>query len=1045
MVENQAAYPGGPVGTAYFNQSPSTVTHVGPIFTFCAEPVKLTQFQPFQLFIPCTVHWFDASNVLGFSSNLTLLATASSGFLQARAVVLKGDSLLMATSRCYNADFASFRMQASEKMPVFANLIKRGMPYDIVCQGMENIENTTQVICSDGSAHFKIFKMDLTDNSVVGERQMVGALRNTYYLSYIPSIESYLVVVENGGTDPIVAKVDLMTIKNPTFNCVGCAFQTIDNLNDANLAMFSWGPPPAPVDTQCIINFNRKTWWVGTDFVKPLLTLQTYGTNNPIMNFGPYQYWVIVPQTWVGPSTIVGVNKLTFLVASTFVVLSGNFWHLPHPGTMGFEKDVFFFILFDHNYGNLNSYFQIGDRCVERDSNLVCQKCLTNFYRHPSGANNLCNETSAIDKGYGIVRNTDTVQPCFADHCVACLSDYETCSECDAAAGYVMNKGKCHLKDFNLTSKKLAFGYNTATFTFDQNVTVVNRSSLCLSKTTVIKIKDEILASEFTCEEVNCYANKLNERTIEVKFTPPNPILNGSLTFVKSDCVFIESSESGEVFSHYPISVSEYRAPEPSTTVNKGKETAEVVSKSRIPLSIVNMAKSTSSSRALDSMFCKMTLFLYLNGPLITEPNAILNNTVELDFLPIDLPNPFAAASNRVNCTLSFPFSRNAASCDFLGNYGIDFLALLGFLLLGIIISTSVLLCTNRLIKKTKEDKVNRQDSIQKLRVLSDTFGLSMFFVKLRGNSLEISIYLMLNFAVSNSQQMLVVGMIVAIIWMGYLAASFMCTWLLAIQIRDQCISHIRESRRLGLKVEKKTEIESILKEHNLKSELLWCKIHFDELCITDSMASLLEYPIETAKNFCQAVCLVGVAGSPTEQLLILAFLEGLYLAYFIAYNVRSSWISQAFDILLSLFILVYFLCELVAVNPNVSEQTRQTSIAKVMVACIYGIMAVAVLFSLMSLCILIYTLVTKSGQWFRQKREKAVVVPSKSKAEYQEIKVTNIPSANDLHQVPSYRAPLKLKKPTVKETSNEIKRTTRFRQSRSKQHNTRETLKTKE
>ena len=58
----------------------------------------------------------------------------------------------------------------------------------------------------------------------------------------------------------------------------------------------------------------------------------------------------------------------------------------------------------------------------------------------------MCVNRSIIPVRFGIDAGTQSIKPCADSNCVNCIDNYQTCTECDTANGYILVSGSCFLK-----------------------------------------------------------------------------------------------------------------------------------------------------------------------------------------------------------------------------------------------------------------------------------------------------------------------------------------------------------------------------------------------------------------------------------------------------------------------------------------------------------------------------------------------------------------------------------------------------------------------
>ena len=112
---------------------------------------------------------------------------------------------------------------------------------------------------------------------------------------------------------PIVNRVDFSAIiYHPLPANIQSANHQVDNINNNAYAYIENRP-----DT--MNKYQISTWTTATYFIASL-TYSTYGELNSILNFGPYQYVVTIPESPVATSTIVFITKSDLIISMTLTL-----------------------------------------------------------------------------------------------------------------------------------------------------------------------------------------------------------------------------------------------------------------------------------------------------------------------------------------------------------------------------------------------------------------------------------------------------------------------------------------------------------------------------------------------------------------------------------------------------------------------------------------------------------------------------------------------------------------------------------------------------
>ena len=241
----------------------------------------------------------------------------------------------------------------------------------------------------------------------------------------------------------------------------------LDSLNSNNLYLNN--DPPGPADTTLYL-MNLATS-ITSFSITASITVTAYPTLSNILNFGPYQYVVTIPDgqasvpviffTKGNTLTMYNTLALTFGGVSPSVVrFAGFIQHSTSLAATGIDKQ--YFGLVDTANKNFQSYYLTVDRCVTRDGGNVCTQCLPGFYRVTTNPNNLCQLTTEFAPGIGVdLTGLFLANPCQSVGCQSCFTDRTIC-QCDTANGWYLNVNVCQHATLSPQFPS-AYGPNTGT------------------------------------------------------------------------------------------------------------------------------------------------------------------------------------------------------------------------------------------------------------------------------------------------------------------------------------------------------------------------------------------------------------------------------------------------------------------------------------------------------------------------------------------------------------------------------------------------------
>ena len=163
---------------------------------------------------------------------------------------------------------------------------------------------------------------------------------------------------------------------------------------------------------------------------------------NNIVNFGPYQYFFVLPSVNSGAVfEILMIQKDDLVLNTTF-----NFGSTVGCYEWSFlglipDNEKYYFSFVDKANGYINSYSLTYDTCFTRNpTTFVCDKCYLGYSflgKDPWGSCVL--SASPVPDGYGLVLPVapgPVLLACSQTGCLKCAADYTTCTQCNGTAGY---------------------------------------------------------------------------------------------------------------------------------------------------------------------------------------------------------------------------------------------------------------------------------------------------------------------------------------------------------------------------------------------------------------------------------------------------------------------------------------------------------------------------------------------------------------------------------------------------------------------------------
>ena len=397
------------------------------------EPLDTSAWAPYTKIYPFTNFDTVTNNIVAYDRGLTRRLTISTGTSGIQWAVIK-DSLTLGVGQRWGTNKLFYTISVSGGI-LSASLASQGST-GVNAKAMHNSTFADQVVAADNSL---IYRITVSTYAVTGSVALDGT-RNIEGLDELVSSNAYL-VGRDGNTAPILARANFATIKNPAISdSEKPEFYCVDNLDNKIKFIFD--------AMNRITRFNTDTWLLVTDYTHPKLSLAVYGVDNNILNFGPYQYVVTIPQQR-RPTIVIFVIKSNLVINGTYSFDAKVPRYSPHRGILQQEGENYPFVIFDLEFRNFQSYYLTVADCTSRDASNICQTCTANSDRADITPFNICIPPEYFWPNYGIDAANNAQAPCTGNGagagCLSCLDDYTQCKTCDVGTSYYKLNGACYL------------------------------------------------------------------------------------------------------------------------------------------------------------------------------------------------------------------------------------------------------------------------------------------------------------------------------------------------------------------------------------------------------------------------------------------------------------------------------------------------------------------------------------------------------------------------------------------------------------------------
>ena len=379
-----------------------------------------------------------ASNTRIYSRDGTFRGVINTGIFNIATLVLK-DPLKLFTSSTPNLGKLIYTLQTMVNQPAITFALTQNETTGETVNFAVDDDKTSYVIACSA---VNIWLYNLTPPAISKLTQLpVGSVLITGL--FIDSSTDTYVVGRRTTSIPILRRSDMSLLKNPTISLNEAhLFFELDNLN-SNDYLFSFTNGKNAIKYDISSNYPQL-------HITGNISLSAYGTYNNILNFGPYQYVVTIPQS-ESPKQyqMVFISKLTwslytdtpFIISRTSRISQKSF-----VGLEAYRTDKYYFGVVDKDSSNFQTYYLLVDNCESRGPTSICETCPPSTFKTNLTAENRCVYADDIPIGFGLNGTDILLQPCGVG-CLNCSASFQTCTACDSDNNYYLETGSCLTPD----------------------------------------------------------------------------------------------------------------------------------------------------------------------------------------------------------------------------------------------------------------------------------------------------------------------------------------------------------------------------------------------------------------------------------------------------------------------------------------------------------------------------------------------------------------------------------------------------------------------
>ena len=587
------------------------------------------------------------------------------------------------------------------------------------------------------------------------------------------------------------------------------------------------------------------------------------------------------------------------------------------------------------------SYCEAGPNCYNCKSDYKkCTRCndADDYFLE----NGDCISKPFINEKFGVNRISHRIEPCAVTNCVKCVDNYQICTECDQANGYILVNGSCEKNELQIAGiryNRYMRSEQTWEIIFDRDVRIDNK---CQDVPLLLSDK---LGKTYTCSEVGCEIVDISSNGFSIRFNSQYSISYGTASLNKADCLSIYNFES------YPVTVKiGYLGPTSSEEkLGRSARTAGVAA-SALSNSIM-MSTSPALAMKADGVQAQMMLLMLLEGSEAVEAEGYLRIANKMECTLPGCPAIIEWVNSNTKCETSDTLARNDVNCTIFTNYGDDLIIVYIILLTTVMLTVAGSFALKRIdLRHKKTRKI--------IGFFKDTYGLTFFIAKMDAGMFTALYFSAVNMYYSEGSRPLVVGDVLASSLAGLLLASTVCQYLTARWIvgvlTDLQIADIEAYN--GRK--KNCQLLEVI---NFKAAPKWARlisVLYSELRVPDKPIYIYNQFFVPVKHILQVIALVLLIKYPVTQTICVLMIETAYFAHYLISNIKVSLSLRITEILIEILMIVYLALRLtLTAAGDLFDLDRQQNIAIAMLMTLYGIIVVSISFALFSLILILFQL----------------------------------------------------------------------------------------
>jgi hypothetical protein len=556
-----------------------------------------------------------------------------------------------------------------------------------------------------------------------------------------------------------------------------------------------------------------------------------------------------------------------------------------------------------------------------------------------------CQLQKNASKGFRSNSSLGAFEKCKVRNCSVCENDVNVCETCNEEAGYSLLGERCVLPKTNSPIQQ------TAKFSASDSKAVVKFSNLefqaswadqldimLLDLSANKSYTDQKLFKVFAKESgfevaifIDTYIETARIYITKKEILVERRILQTNSETTSSDSNISSASNStNETLEKDTNTVPEDLFPviiENFTLLNEKSQrmiagaaasVVESMDTQRAVANIVLMNVNMNAATLLDRLLADYEYQALIGKQNLTYTRLLLDPALEVKLAPFDLPGTDKETKEgalerkmRYECSLEYFYFRNQVKCNFLNNYGSDFITLVFFLVVNSLIFTlGFLLRRKGYLNDDLEEPAKGASSREVLMfqlnkigcMITVTFGLQFFFIKMETNAIKILLFALLNIYKMDGSWQMSVGFAISLLIVAYYSAYVYFAWMFANGLKKAIIQSTREKTDKGKYL--KGPLKTSMKMHLIKFGFM--SKPYEELR-NDLNFFEIYYPVVLIlRDISISLSIVMLTSRPHISPILTAVTEFLLFVYCSATRTRQKKVENAMDIFNSICRLVF-------------------------------------------------------------------------------------------------------------------------------------------